>query len=657
MTAPMVSIIVLTMGDPEQLARCLEAVERQRPRSIDYEVIVVCNGATEEVVTFAQRCPGVRLLVSPVNLGFGGGNNHAARAARGDYLAFLNDDAVVQAGWLEPLVETLQRFPRAAAVSSRLLFPDGRLQEAGSVVFADGSTAPVGRGLPHGGTEWAFLRRVDYASAASMLVRKEAFEAVGGFDSRYFPAYYEDTDLCLALQQAGHDILYDGRSVVVHTESTSTNTRFKHFLFRRNLALLQEKWAAELARRLPRPPEEVDGLSVAALEPAIRLARGQLPRVLVVDDMLPLPGLGAGFGRMYDLAIDVGLDRYELELHVTRHPGADPVQVAGLGYRLVGATEGGLPGRPGVAYDAVVLCRPDNAEAFTDLIRVRQPLAKVLYFAEALFWTRLDREAQLHAGSERAPGLAESARMSKDIEQRAARISDRVVCVSPDEAKVLRSIPNSCPVDVVQPLAPGIAPTSTPWAERTDVLYVPSWTARGDTPNEDGFAWFVGEVLPLIVDEVPWTRLLVTGNDPPASFLALRGPHLQFTGFVPDLESIYARAKVVVVPLRFGAGVKNKTVEALQYGVPVVSTTVGAEGIDVHGGASLVVADTPGETAAAVAALLTEPIVWHRQRREIEALQKVWDGETEVRTSWRTALGSLLGSLLHSTGASRTMQS
>ena len=146
--APVVSIIVLTADSPSMLWECLSAIERTVDRrGIPYEVIVVFQQMTQEAVdSFLQNAGGVRALRSRLNLGFGGGNNWAARYAKGRYLVFLNDDATPQYGWLESLMATARSTDPIGAVGSRIVFPDGSLQEAGSILWQDGSCYPLGRG-------------------------------------------------------------------------------------------------------------------------------------------------------------------------------------------------------------------------------------------------------------------------------------------------------------------------------------------------------------------------------------------------------------------------------------------------------------------------------------------------------------------------------
>jgi glycosyltransferase involved in cell wall biosynthesis len=169
-----------------------------------------------------------------------------------------------------------------------------------------------------------------------------------------------------------------------------------------------------------------------------------------------------------------------------------------------------------------------------------------------------------------------------------------------------------------------LTPAALP--DRATLAFVASWTARGFSPNSDAFWWLARDVLPSVLSEVPWTRLRVTGANPPDDITAVAGPHIELTGYLPSLTELYAGVRVVVAPDRFGAGLKIKTLEALQHGVPVVATSIGAEGIDVPAGlAPMVVTDDPAEFAAAVVRLLTDNDEWRARRADVEALHASWD--------------------------------
>lgn len=182
----------------------------------------------------------------------------------------LNDDIEVLPGWLESLVETADRHPDAGAVGSLILFPAGAIQEAGSIAWRDGSTLSVGRGDLVEANPYNFLRAVDYCSACSLLVRREAWEARDGFDPRYFPAYYEDIDLCFGLARAGWRTLLQPSSRVIHHESASSTTPRKLFLMLRHRETFQRKWAREVADFEPAAP--TDQGAVGARTAGIRKA-------------------------------------------------------------------------------------------------------------------------------------------------------------------------------------------------------------------------------------------------------------------------------------------------------------------------------------------------------------------------------------------------
>jgi GT2 family glycosyltransferase len=217
-----------------------------------YDVVIVDNASTDGTLTELDRVAGATILRNPVNLGFGPANNQGAAVARGRYLLLLNSDAWVRAGWLAPLIEIADADGGVAAVAPKLLYPDGRLQEAGSIVWRDARVRNYGDGDAPGRPEYLFRRTVDYASAACLLVRRSAFIAVGGFDPRFAPMYCEDVDLCLALA-AGHGrVVYQPRSVVEHVRGASGTGGIKAARVERNRRLLRARWRSLLDRR---PPE------------------------------------------------------------------------------------------------------------------------------------------------------------------------------------------------------------------------------------------------------------------------------------------------------------------------------------------------------------------------------------------------------------------
>ncbi len=253
--APLVSVIILNWNRSAMTLACVRYVLRHTAGH-SFEVIVADNGSAPADLDTLQACSlPMRVLPLGRNLYFGEANNIAAEQARGEYLVFLNNDAFVHDGWLAPLVAAMQTVPHAAAAGSQLRYPDGTLQEAGSLVSPDGTTNQIGKTADPADERFNALRLVDYVSAAAMLTRRADFLAVLGFDLCYEPAYYEDVDLCMKLRAGGGAIVYCPRSVVTHVENvTSLDGRLSlglQPLILANRAIFAARWGGFLLGHAP----------------------------------------------------------------------------------------------------------------------------------------------------------------------------------------------------------------------------------------------------------------------------------------------------------------------------------------------------------------------------------------------------------------------
>lgn len=245
---PLVSIVIPTTSQAAKLRRCLQSLARNLGSQIPVEVIVVMNAETDEIKSVMhQEVSGALVSGSPANLGVAGGNNRGRSLARGRYIALLHDDTEIEPLWLEPLVETAEARPDAGAVASMVLHPNGRLQDAGCILWREAITSPVwgsGEGRPE---DFITTRAVDYSGTCSILVRADTWDSIGGLDERLYPAYYVDVDLCMAIRKQGQIVLCDPRSRLLHHRSSSSKPGFRHFIAETNKILFAEKWKAELA--------------------------------------------------------------------------------------------------------------------------------------------------------------------------------------------------------------------------------------------------------------------------------------------------------------------------------------------------------------------------------------------------------------------------
>jgi len=253
---PLVSIIIPAHNYLEFTLRCLMSITAHTSEA-SAEIIVCDDGSQDDTPRVLGDVPGLRYLRNEANVGFLHSCNRAAEEAHGEYLLFLNNDTQVQEGWLDHMLALYQGDEHAGLVGAKLVFPDGRLQEAGGIIWRDGSGQHIGRYDDPGKPEYNCVREVDYCSGACLLIKSALFRQLGGFDDRYAPAYYEDADLAFRVRQVGRKVLYQPRAVVVHNEGTShgTDTRRGIKAYQvANQAKFVERWRTELKEfHFPKP--------------------------------------------------------------------------------------------------------------------------------------------------------------------------------------------------------------------------------------------------------------------------------------------------------------------------------------------------------------------------------------------------------------------
>jgi len=259
-----VSIVVLSYNGRTWLEQCLGAAVAQV--GPDCELVVVDNGSTDGSVDFVRRSfPGARIVALETNLGFAAGNNAGVRAARGRYIAFLNNDAKPQPGWLSALRRVLDSHPHVGLVASRILF----MHDRGVVDSAgDGLTRWGGAfKRSHGQRAQDVLEphEVFGACGAACLIRRDLFDEVGGFDETFF-AVYEDVDLSYRVQLLGYHCLYAPDAVVCHAGSATLGRVSAHSIFwgQRNLEWMYFKDTPFTLLLLTFPGHVVYDLAAAA---------------------------------------------------------------------------------------------------------------------------------------------------------------------------------------------------------------------------------------------------------------------------------------------------------------------------------------------------------------------------------------------------------
>ena len=268
---PDVSIVIVSYNAGDALSQALEALLAHTDPC--FELILVENGSSDGTPALVRQVENATLVLNARNVGFGVGSNQGAARAQGRYVLFLNQDVFVDQGWLPPLLAQMEANPRVGAVGPKLVFPDGSLQCAGALLTRSGGAYCHGTGDRPEQPEYGFARVVDYLAGACLLVRRAAFDEVGGFDPAYGLAYYEDADLCLALAANGYRAVYEPRSTVTHVRGSPGQTILEGAL--RNRALFERRWRRVLASRPLHPLGLSRRRTLAALEAPARAAADQ----------------------------------------------------------------------------------------------------------------------------------------------------------------------------------------------------------------------------------------------------------------------------------------------------------------------------------------------------------------------------------------------
>ncbi|HUF46497.1 MAG TPA: glycosyltransferase [Vicinamibacterales bacterium] len=612
--APVTSVIIVLFNRAELTLACLSALASEQ--ADPFEVVVVDNASTDRTPELLRHVEGIEVIRQPENIGFLRACNEAARRARGQFLLFLNNDADVLPGALAHAVDAVRRSADVGAVGGRLILPDGRLQEAGSIIWNDGSCEGYRRGRDPADGECLFERDVDYSSGALLLTPRQTFLDLGGFDDRFAPAYYEDADYCLRLWQSGRRVVYRPDVAALHHEfgsSLSTDDA---------IGMQEERRARFVAKHSAWLSSQHYPRSVGTLVARARGARRG--RVLIVDDRPPDRSAGFGFPRAAELVQALDDLGHFVTVYCTGFvPGSGDDARRDVNRTVEVVSR---PGSPGLSaflherrgyYGRIIVSRAHNME----LLRARfgapsawSPGARILYDAEAVTALR-------EAGRRRIAGESvDEATVALMVRQEAklATDVDAVLAVSADERRAL--IAGGCRNVHVVSHAVEIAPTGRAFEDRQGLLFVGAF--HESSPNTDAILWFVRHVLPRVRNVLGHAvELTIAGQNPPAEVRALAGSAVRVPGGVGDLGPLYDAARVFVAPTRFAAGIPLKVIHAAAAGLPVVASGLLCRQLAWAEGRDLLMADSADDFAAACVILFTDRERWNAVRAA--ALERV----------------------------------
>ncbi len=614
---PLVSVIIPVFNNLQYTHNCIKSIFQNTHYS-RYEVIIVDNASTDGTGQYLSNLghQNLKILSNTENLGFVGGCNAGAAEAKGDFIFFLNNDTEVRPFWLSAVVDLMQARPDCGAVGSKLIYPDGELQEAGGIIFSDGDGWNVGRGMNPKDPRFNYVREVDYCSGAALTIRTELWEKIGGFDQLYSPAYYEDTDLCFSVRQQGYKVLYQPLSSVTHyegkTAGTDLNSGFKKYQAI-NRVKFTKKWEHELSQQYEHDPANV----IKAAE------RGGKENILIADPQLPMWDKASGSLRLFQTVEILAAANFHV-VFIAR--ASSPAQVnyvaklISLGVEVYPQDAAALkktvinysldkmvPIDYGILFKEkrfkyAILSFWEIGAHYISIIRKLSPQTKIIVDTVDVHFVRELRESELTKDKKQR----KLALTRKKLEIKTYKEADELWVVTAEDQIELENVKLTQPIHILPNIHKSIEYRKE-YDKSHDLLFVGNFN---HTPNRDAILYFCDSVFPLIKKQLPNVKFYIVGNKPPQNIVHLAQDDIIVTGFVEDISPYLFHARVSVNPLRYGAGMKGKVGEALSWGLPVVTSSIGAEGMHLEHNRHCLVADEPETFAAEVVRVYRDPALW-----------------------------------------------
>lgn len=654
---PTVSIIIPSYNKIAYVKKCVLALQETLPLNFRGEIVVVDDASTDETAARLDELGNVEKRLKVVTITKNGGFilacNRGAEVAAGEIIIFLNNDTLPLPGWFQPLLKVFRDYPDAGAVGGKLIYPDGRLQEAGCVTFCDGSAFNFGKGdYRVDDPLYNYVREVDYCSGALLATKRSLFTKLGGFDTHYCPAYYEDADYCFNLRTQGYRVYFQPESSVIHLEGISQGTDLSDGIKQYqtiNQNKFKERWN-HILKQYPPPPGRLDATTWHTLADRTGLLETSLStppkRALVVAPLMPEYDRESGSRRVYHIIEFLRKDGWSVSF---------VAQNGNLGGRYARLLQ-----QQGVAvytgfnsridqliavgqFDLAVLTFWYVGEFYLDKLRHLSPSTRVIIASIDLHFLRNARHI-FSQTSENQNGQLDSnyaANTVREINTYAA--ADAVLAVSQKEADLINDLTSDSNLAYAVPLSEDLEPSPLSFTERKGILFIGNFR---HPPNVEAVAYLCRDIVPkldpALLAEHP---IYIVGNalDETVRDYAQDLPQVKMIGWVPSLLPYLQQARITIVPLLHGAGTKGKLIQALFVGTPSVSTTIGIEGLKLRDKEHILVADNSTDFAGSISRLLTDAELWrYLAQRGQEHIRSIHDKEA-VQKCLRDVIAAVLG--------------
>lgn len=563
---PKLSIVLVFYNQAELSFACLQSIYKYI--DIPFELIIIDNHSTDDTPLLLNKIEGASIIRNSENQHFLKACNQAISVIKGDYTLFLNNDAELLEGSIKSAIQTIEEEKDCGAVGGKIILPNGKLQEAGSIIWNDGSCLGYGRDHSPNLSEFNFKRVVDYCSGAFLLTKTNLFKEHGGFDIRFEPAYYEETDYCLCLQERGMHIIYDPNAVIRHFEFGSGLSEEIINLHQKNQKIFFTKHKTQLEKHARADYSSILNARFAASQHSRK-------KILYIDDRVPHSDLGTGFPRANAIIHCIKELGYQLTIYPLNYPNEDHWKDA---YRdidpFIEITKGkGLNEFRSFIksrekyYNYIWISRPHNLKSVKKHLLAYASNCKIIYDAEAIFTDREIIKKQLKGRSLNEKKI--QSLYQKEIQK--TNIADLTLAVCKSDAKKFMAYGVSNVKELGHSLK--IRRSTQGFENRKGLLFVGNLDDE-NSPNVDSVHWLVQEILPIVKRFIPEIELDIIGSCKSDSIQSLESDTIHIHGRINNLSDFYDRSKVFVAPTRFAAGLPYKIHEAAANGLPVVATEI-----------------------------------------------------------------------------------
>ncbi|RZL47053.1 MAG: glycosyltransferase [Pedobacter sp.] len=603
---PIVSIIIPVFNQVEYTRTCLKSIALNVSKKYEFEVIVIDDCSTDQTSEIIASLHGIVYKRNSENMGFLLSCVRGIEVSKGKYICLLNNDTIVLNNWLESLVETIEDDPNVGCVGSKLIYPYGLLQEAGGIIYSDGSGVNYGKYQNINYSKYNYKRNVDYCSGASLLFKKEDYTTIGGLDKRFEPAYYEDTDLCFSFRHLlGKEVVYQPLSTVVHFEGVSSGKRAKKGNIKSyqdiNRIKFVEKWTSVLTESFAKCNVDIAAKKYLSTK-----------KIMIVDSYLPIYDRESGSNRLFNLLKIFKNLGYHLIFIPHDSKIIEPyysMLTSKMGIEVITKERGKfsfIQVLKTISKETNILwiCRPNLNKKYNFLTRYNAK-TKWIYDTIDLHYIRLLREFKLFPKKK----LGRKINRIKRLEISLAKRADYTIAITTIEAETLASegVKN---IEIIPNIHVPYQGKKLPsFSNRENVCFIGGYNHK---PNVDAALWLINEIMPLVWKINPRIKLYLLGNKPSPALLAYANENIIIPGFIEDVSEYFLTCKIFVAPLRYGAGMKGKIGQSLEYALPIITTDIGAEGMALTHNENILIANNAEDFANNILNLYENEFLWDK---------------------------------------------